>query len=139
MISRILMSACATIILFLGSVHLAYTFFTHKFSPTEGHLETAMKQVAPRISGETTMWKAWIGFHVSHSMGLILFGLIFGYLAVCRWEVLLQSHFLAGLGLLVLVAYIVLAHIYWFRVPLIGLSLATLFYVAGLVGIFARA
>jgi hypothetical protein len=139
MIPRILISACVTIILFLGSVHLAYTFFSHKFSPTERHLETAMKQVAPRISGETTMWKAWIGFHVSHSIGLILFGLIFGYLAVCRWEVLLQSHFLAGLGLLVLVAYIVLAHIYWFRVPLIGLSLATLFYVAGLVAIFARA
>ena len=102
-----------------------------------------MKQVAPRISGEMTMWKAWISFHVSHSIGLMLFGLIFGYLAVCRWEVLLQSHFLAGLGLLVLVAYlvayIVVARIYWFRAPLIGVSLATLFYVAGLIGIFSRA
>ena len=55
------------------------------------------------------MWKAWIGFHISHSMQLILFGLIFGYLAVCRWEVLLHSDYLAGLGLLALVAYIVLA------------------------------
>lgn len=139
MISRILIGACAAILLFLGCVHLAYTFFTHKFSPTEGHLETAMKHVAPRISSETTMWKAWMGFHVSHSMGLMLFGLIYGYLAVCRWEVLLRSQFLAGLGLLVLVAYIVLAHIYWFRIPLIGVSLATLFYLAGLVGTFARA
>ena len=98
-----------------------------------------MKQIALRISGETTMWKAWIGFHVSHSMGLMLFGLIYGYLTVCRWEVLLRSHFLAGLGLLVLLAYVVLAHIYWFRIPLIGVSLATLFYPAGLVGTFARA
>ena len=39
---------------------------------------------------------------------------------VCRWEVLLHSYYLAGLGLLVLVAYIVLAHIYWFRAPLMG-------------------
>jgi len=98
-----------------------------------------MKQVAPRISGEMTMWKAWIGFNVSHSMGLILFGLIFGYLTMCRWEVLLHSYFLVGLGLLVLVIYIVLAHIYWFRAPLMGVSLATLFYVAGLVGAFAGA
>jgi hypothetical protein len=30
----------------------------------EGHLETAMKQVAPRISGETTMWKAWVGLQL---------------------------------------------------------------------------
>jgi hypothetical protein len=48
MISRILISASAGIILFLSSVHLAYTFLTHKFSPTEKQLETAMKQVAPR-------------------------------------------------------------------------------------------
>jgi hypothetical protein len=44
--------------------HRAYTFLTHTFSPTEKRLETAMKQVAPRISGETTMWKVWIGMHV---------------------------------------------------------------------------
>jgi hypothetical protein len=34
-----------------------------------------MKQVAPRISGEMTTWKAWIGFYVSHSMLLYLFAL----------------------------------------------------------------
>ena len=84
MISRILISASAGIILFFGSVHLAYTFLTHKFSPTEKQLETAMKQVAPRISREATMWKVWIGIHVSHSMGLVMFGLIYGYLALSR-------------------------------------------------------
>lgn len=70
--------------LFLASLHLAYTVFTHKFSTTQGQLETAMKQVAPRIYSGMTMWKAWIGFHVSHIMGLMLFGLIYGYLAVCH-------------------------------------------------------
>lgn len=96
-----------------------------------------MKQAAPRISSDMTMWKAWISFHVSHSMGLMLFGLVCGYLTVCRWEVL-QSYFLAALGLLMLVGYVVLARVYWFKAPLIGVSLATLFYVAGLVGTFAR-
>jgi hypothetical protein len=71
-------------------------------------------------------------------MGLVLLGLIYGYLALCRWDVLLRSHFLIGLGLLWLVGYSVLAQIYWFRIPLIAVSLATLFYLAGLVGIFAR-
>ena len=49
MIPRILIGACAAIVLFLGGMHLAYTFFTHKFSPTEGQAETAMKQAAPLI------------------------------------------------------------------------------------------
>lgn len=85
-----------------------------------------------------TMWKAWIGFHLSHSMGLMLFALIYGYLAVCRWDVLQRSYFLAALGLLVLVGYVVLARVFWFRAPLIGLSAATVLYVAGFVSAFAR-
>jgi hypothetical protein len=85
-----------------------------------------------------TMWKAWISFHASHSMGLMLFGLVYGYPTVCQWEVLQKSYFLAALGLLMLVGYVVLARVYWFKAPLIGVSLATLFYIAGLVGTFAR-
>jgi len=138
MISRILISACAAIILFFGSMHLAYTFFTDQLTPVDGQLETAMKHVAAHISSETTMWKTWVGFNVSHSMGLILFGLIYGYLTLYRWDVLQKSHFLAGLGLVVLVSYVVLARVFWFSDPLIGVSVATLLYVAGFVCAFAR-
>ena len=138
MISRILIGACAAITLFFGSVHLAYTFFTDKLTPVDGRLETAMKHVAMRITSETTMWKAWVGFNVSHSMGLMLFGLIYGYLTVYRWDMLQKSYFLAGLGLMVLVSYVVLARVFWFSDPLIGTSVATLLYVAGFVYAFAR-
>ena len=108
MTSRILIGSSAAILLYLGSVHLAYTLLTHKFNPTERQPESAMKHVAPRISNEMTMWKAWLGFNVSHSMGLLLFGLIYGYMVVYRWEVLRTSYFLAGTGLLMLVGYVVL-------------------------------
>ena len=119
-------------------VHLAYTFFTDQLTPVEGQMETAMKRVVPRISSGTTMWKAWVGFNVSHSMGLMLFGLIYGYLTVYQWEVLRRSYFLSGLGLLVLVGYVVLARVFWFKDPLIGVSTATLLYVAGFIYAFAR-
>jgi hypothetical protein len=84
------------------------------------------------------MWKTWVGFNVSHSMGLMLFGLIYGYLTLYRWDVLQKSYFLAGLGLVVLVSYVVLARVFWFSDPLIGTSVATLLYVAGFVCAFAR-
>src|SRR5215469_5209651 len=102
MISRMLVAGSAAIILFLGSVHLAYTMFTQKFSPTDGQLEIAMKHTGVVISGQTTMWNAWIGFHFSHSIGLILFGLMYGYLVIYRWELLDRSYFLAILGLVFL-------------------------------------
>jgi hypothetical protein len=138
MTSRILIGSSAVIFLYLGSVHLAYTLLIHKFNPTEGQLESAMKQVAPRISNEMTMGKAWMGFNVSHSMGLLLFGLIYGYMVVYRWEVLRTSYFLVGTGLLMLVGYVVLARIFWFTAPLIGVSGATLLYVFGFVYALAR-
>ena len=138
MVSRVLIGASAAIMLFLGSMHLAYTFFTDELAPVDGQLETAMKHVAVRISSETTMWKVWVGFNASHSMGLMLFGLIYGYLVVLRWEVLHRSYFLAGLGSLVLVVYAVLARVFWFSDPLIWVLAATLLYVAGFVSAFAR-
>ena len=138
MVSRVLIGASAAIMLFLGSMHLAYTFFTDELAPVDGQLETAMKHVAVRISSETTMWKVWVGFNASHSMGLMLFGLIYGYLVVLRWEVLHRSYFLAGLGPLVLVVYAVLARVFWFSDPLIWVLAATLLYVAGFVSAFAR-
>jgi len=55
MIPRILISACAAITLYFGSVHLEITFFTDQLTPVDGQLETAMKHVAAHISSETTM------------------------------------------------------------------------------------
>jgi hypothetical protein len=138
MISRILLCASAAIILFLGGVHLVYTAFTHKLDPTEGQVETAMRRTPMRISAQTTMRDAWIGFNFSHSLGLILFGLVFGYLVICRWEVLHRSYFLTILGLLVLLAYVVLARVFWFRIPFIGVSCAMLLCAAGLIYALAR-
>jgi hypothetical protein len=49
-----------------------------------------------------------------------------------------KSYFLAGLGLVVLVSYVVLARVFWFSDPLIGVSVATLLYIAGFLFAFAR-
>jgi len=85
-----------------------------------------------RISAQTTMWDAWLGFNFSHSLGLILFGLVFGYLIICRWEVLHSSYFLTTVGLPVLLTYVALARVFWFRAPFMLVSCATLLYVVGL-------
>lgn len=133
MISRTLIGASAAIILSLGGVHLVYTAFTHKLTPAEEQLENAMSRTPMRISAQTAMWDAWIGFNFSHSLGLILFGLVFGYLAICRWEVLHRSYFLILVGFLVLLAYVVLARVFWFRAPFVGVSFAILLYMVGIV------
>ena len=129
--SRLFIGASAAIIGALGSIHLAYTFFTDKFDPRDAALRERLQAVSPVITRGTTMWKAWIGFNASHSLGAMLFGVVYGYLALVRGEWLAASPFLLALGLLFLGGYMVLARLYWFSVPQRGVALALALYLAG--------
>lgn len=128
-----LVTASAMIILSLGLIHLLYTFRGNKLHPRDAELEAKLREVSPVISRETTMWKAWIGFNASHSFGAILFGVVYGYLAIIHSPFLFQSRFLMLLGLLLLAGYVFLGKLYWFSVPFRAIVVATALYVAGLV------
>jgi hypothetical protein len=131
MLAGILIATSATIALFLGLTHIYLTFFTQAFAARDAPLEEMLKSVSPRISSQTTMWRAGVGFHVSHSLGLIFFGLVYGYLALAGRDFLIRSPFLVVLGALFLLGYVVLAQLYWFDWPLVGVALALACYVAG--------
>lgn len=124
--------ASATVLGLLGCVHLFFTFFGNKFDPRDAVVTEALRVVSPVISRQTTMARAAKGFHASHSMGALLFALVWGYLALAHWSLLVQSVFLLALGMGVLLAYLVLAQRYWFSVPLRGIALANVLYASGL-------
>jgi len=128
-----LVAASAAIVLLLGLLHLLYTFRGSKLHPRDAALEARMKEVSPVLTRQTTMWKAWVGFNASHSYGAILFGLVYGYLAVAHGSFLFQSPFLLLIGLCLLAGYVFLGKVYWFSVPFRGIVLSTVLYVASLV------
>lgn len=128
-----LIAASAAILLLLGLIHLVYTFRGTKLHPRDAALLARLKEVSPVITRETTMWKAWIGFNASHSYGAMLFGLVYGYLALVHAAFLFQSTFLLLIGLLLLAGYALLGKVYWFSVPFRGIVLSASFYVAALI------
>jgi hypothetical protein len=128
-VARVLMVLSAGILFTLGVVHLGYTLWGPNLTPRDPALQVSMSRISPVITKETTMWRCWVGFNASHSMGLILFGLIFGYLALAHGELLFQSVFLLGVGLATLAGFVVLCKVYFFRVPLMGVSLSLICYV----------
>ena len=121
----------AAIIFALGAMHLWITFHGPKLKPRDPDLEARLKEVSPVITRQTTMWKAWIGFNASHSYGAILFGLVYGYLALAQRELLFGSVYLASVGALLLAGYVVLGRLYWFSIPFRGIVIATILYFAG--------
>lgn len=132
-IAPLLIAASAAILLLLGLLHLLYTFYGPKLLPRDPELKARMQEVSPVITRETTMWKTWVGFNASHSYGLILFGAVYGYLALTHRDILFQSVFLLSLGLILLLGYVFLAKRYFFRIPLLGALLATLLYALALI------
>lgn len=130
MIAKVLMTTSAGIIFALGTLHLAYTFVGPKLRPRDPALEARMDEVSPGITRETTMWRAWIGFNASHSMGAMLFGLVYGFLALRHGDLVFRSPFLLGVGVAMLGGYVVLGRRYWFSVPFRGICLALVAYVA---------
>jgi hypothetical protein len=133
LVAKLLMVLSAGIVLTLGVAHLVYTFWGSNLTPRDPALQATMSQVAPVITKETTMWRCWVGFNATHSMGLILFGLVFGFLALAHGELLFQSPFLLVTGLAMLGGLVVLSRVYFFSAPLAGMSVALVCYVASIV------
>lgn len=133
MTATLLMLASAVIVFGLGVLHLTYTFFGPKLTPRDEALQIRMSEVSPVISKETTIWSCWIGFNASHSISALLFGLIYGFLAVVHSSLLFSSPFLLGVGLITVGALFILSITYWFRTPSICIGIALACFAASVI------
>lgn len=131
MIPQIFISASAAIALLAGTLHLHGTFFGPDLRPQDPELEARMKEVPVNVSSQTTMWKAWIGFNAILSLGLMLFGLLYGYLAAFQFAVLRQSPFLLALGIVFLSGLVVIWKRYTYYLPAIVFAVALVLFAVG--------
>jgi hypothetical protein len=131
--AHILIAASTAVLGTLGSLHLLYTYHGNKLDPRDPAVREAMQRTTPVITRQTSVWRATKGFNASHSLGIIAFALVYGYLALWRSDVLGGSLFLLALGMAVLLAYLALARRYFFSVPFRGVALACVLYASGWV------
>jgi len=119
----------------LGGLHAIYTLLDlrnpRRLVPVDPSVIHAMANSALRLSrGGTDMWRAWIGFNFSHSLGLLLFA------ALAAWAGSRINTLPVGIiPTLALIGsvYLVLCLLYWFRVPGIGVANGTGCFVAAWV------
>jgi hypothetical protein len=133
MLATTLIAISAGIVLVMGLAHLRLTYFSQAFAARDREVEEKLAIVAPVISPKTTMKKIHTGFHVSHSLSVIMFGAIYLYLALAQSAVLFGSPFLLAIGGIFLLIYVILAIRYWFELPLMGVGVAFALYMAGVV------
>src|SRR5258708_671918 len=111
----------------LGGLHAIYMLLDlrnpRRLVPVDPSVAHAMANSALRLSGGgTDMWRAWIGFNFSHSLGVLLLA------AVAIWagtRMRMVPVGIAGALTLVGCVYLALALRYWFRAPAIGVAIGT--------------
>jgi len=130
MLSKILWLTGSVIFFILGAIHFYYTFFTTKFEPRNRNVAGEMENTSPRLTNETTMWKAWTGFNASHAGGAMFIGLVNILLAVKYFYVIEDSFLFSFLTVGMSVFYLWLAKKYWFSIPFYALLIATICFVA---------
>ncbi|HSE28748.1 MAG TPA: hypothetical protein VLA95_11015 [Gemmatimonadales bacterium] len=127
MSSNLLLVAGAIFVL-LGALHALYTLADERrprrIVPDDLAVRDAMAGTGVRLArGGTTMWRAWIGFNLSHALGAVLFGalvMLLGY----SWQEPTPPRFILLLPLGVTLVYLALSVRYWFRIPTAGIALA---------------
>ena len=130
MAAQILWISGSAIYIILGTLHLLYTFFTNKFDAKDKNTMELMKQTHPLLTKKLTMWNAWIGFNGSHSSGGIFLGGANIIMAIFYFEFLSAAWPLIILTDITSLFYVFHGVRYWFNVPLRGIVIATICYIA---------
>ncbi len=99
-------------------------------SPRDPALREAMAKDTVLLTRRTSLWLAWVGFNLSHSLGAVLFGAV--VLLVARSQASFQAQASVFLPLAIVVSglYLLLGLRYWFRTPIVGIALSGVCFVA---------
>jgi len=133
-LSRYLLIAGACPYLVLGVAHALATPLRPDqrkgLSPFDPELGDQMAKSTLQLTRRTDMWRAWVGFNLSHSLGVVAFGVFVVLGARTPASFAAQGDVLVPLAVLVSLGYLTLAARYWFRTPILGCLFATAAFAA---------
>jgi hypothetical protein len=132
-LSRYLFLAGALPFLFLGLAHVIATPLVlakpKGLSPRDPAVAEAMTRTSMLLTRRTDMWRAWIGFNLSHSLGVVLFGVLVLLIGRSNASFAAEGPIFVPLAVLVSALYTTLGIKYWFRAPILGCALSFALFV----------
>jgi len=120
----------------LGAIHILYSvrdaWSPKKLTPYDDSVRVSMQRSTLALTRQTTMWRAWLGFNISHGIGVLFFGLIYLTLAISDFALITRITLLQYFALTVSVSYLVLSVKFWFHIPTIGSGIGTACFLVSL-------
>ena len=133
-LSRYLFLAGALIFIVLGTAHVIKTPYgtdeIKGLSPRNPEMRKAMAQETLVLTKRTNLWLVWVGFKLSHSLGILLLGVVVILVGRNPATFQQQASVFQPLTVVVTGVYVALALRYWFRSPIVGLTLAGVCFLA---------
>ena len=135
MLTKYLYIAGCIPFLVLGLIHAVYTiadtYNPKKLIPYKPGVMGLMKESTLAITKETDMWRAWVGFNISHGVGIVFFSATYLYLSSLHITFLENSLYLLLAAPTIALAYLILSIKYWFRIPAAGSAIGLLCFISG--------
>ncbi len=130
----------AVLFFVLGALHFLMTVADmkepKKFAPAKpGLLEELHNTRMAFRKDLKSFWRTYIGFHFSHSIGIMFYALVVIYCALARPDIL--ADMTARIGIVVFgAAYVLLSRSFWFIIPFIGSLLGTALIAVGMAMLY---
>jgi hypothetical protein len=110
------------------------------FAPIEDSVKPVMegtgmrfRQLFPGDAARPSMWRLWLGFNVSHGLGVFTFGLFSLLIAAYDFTLVDRIDAIRPLTIVVSAAYLAISLYYWFYVVVIVTGAATACFIVAAV------
>ena len=114
-----------------GGLHVVLTLVDtarpRYFTPRDSSLRPALEGTPIRFGGHAapSMWRAWLGFNISHGLGVFTFGLLCLLIAAHDFAVVEDIAAIRPLTIAFSAAFLGLSLRYWFYCPALNTGAAT--------------
>jgi hypothetical protein len=122
-----------------GGLHILYTLVDTVrptyFAPRDRALVPALEGSRMRFGGRAapSMWRAWLGFNISHGLGVLAFGLLCLLIATYDFSTVERIDAIRPLAIVFSGTYLALSLRFWFYAPAIITGISTTCFVVATV------
>jgi hypothetical protein len=112
-------------------VALADTVHPRYFTPRDASVRPAVEGTPIRLGGRAapSMWKAWLGFNISHGLGAFTFGLLLLLIAIQDFKLVEQIDAIRPLSIAIPAIYLIVALRFWYYGPVIVTGTSTACFI----------
>ena len=135
-----IITAGAALFFLLGALHLRFTVLDLKdpkrFVPAEPGLLDALKNTRIKMRKDVkNFWLSSLGFHFSHSVGVLFYATVVMYCALIRPDILADMYVRIAIVIFGF-SYVAMARAFWFIIPLVGTLLGTALIAIGMAMLY---